>query len=208
MPDENPLLRVRARDGSVTLMFAKPVTWVPMSAEQTRKLGTMLLKKADEIDPPAKKKRTRPQPVNPPSLPSWLSQEVWDRWVAHRIEIKEPMTFSMMAANIRTMERLWKAGQNIEAVIDQSIAGGYQGLFPLKDVPAANVAQQPTNYTAPVPDNKRCVRCAGTGHWYPNGFGGGVAPCREHQWADDEPQPAPAETVVAIESYLRKVAMK
>lgn len=66
------------------------------------------------------------------SLPDWLPTEVWERWKTHRKEIKHPLTPQTIVAQIRQLDNLRGRGQLPESVIEQSIAGGWQGLFELK----------------------------------------------------------------------------
>ena len=71
------------------------------------------------------------------SVPS-LDHDVWQRWVAYRKEIGKPLrSISLTAAAIE----LAKYGLNQAAVVEQSIAQGWQGLFPLKQAgkPAKDV---------------------------------------------------------------------
>jgi hypothetical protein len=64
----------------------------------------------------------------PLSVPS-LDHDVWQRWVAYRKEIGKPLrSISLTAAAIE----LAKYGANQSAVVEQSIAQGWQGLFPMK----------------------------------------------------------------------------
>ena len=58
-----------------------------------------------------------------------LNEEVWQRWVAYRKSIGKPIRpVSLNAAAVD----LAKYGVNQAAVVKQSIAQGWQGLFPLK----------------------------------------------------------------------------
>lgn len=119
------------------------------------------------------------------------------------------MSASMMLACLRRLEKFKIAGQDVEAVIDQSIAGGYQGFFEVGGVIGEVPRQQPATAPQMSKDDRICVKCRNTGHWYPGGPGKGVAPCRQHEYeiADTEPEPPTSETVTAIKDYVRKVAM-
>jgi hypothetical protein len=58
-----------------------------------------------------------------------LDIEAWDRWVAYRKAIKKPLKeVSMHAAALK----LSRYGADQAAVVEQSIAGQWQGLFDLK----------------------------------------------------------------------------
>ncbi len=53
---------------------------------------------------------------------------------AHRTKIKKPMTERAEALMIAKLEKIWtEHGHEPGAVIDQSIAAGWAGVFPLKD---------------------------------------------------------------------------
>jgi hypothetical protein len=68
------------------------------------------------------------QPEVPVSVPG-LNEEVWQRWVAYRKSIGKPLRpVSLNAAAVD----LAKHGANQAAVVEQSVAQGWQGLFPLK----------------------------------------------------------------------------
>ena len=63
-------------------------------------------------------------------LPEGLDREAWDRWVAYRREIRKPLK----AASIPSAQKkLLAFGGDQAAVVEQSIANGWQGLFELKD---------------------------------------------------------------------------
>lgn len=60
-----------------------------------------------------------------------LDVEAWERWLQYRKAIKKPLKpVSYEAAQ----KRLAAFGYQQAAVVEQSIANGWQGLFPLKDV--------------------------------------------------------------------------
>lgn len=78
------------------------------------------------------KKNGAVAPVAQPEVPlsvSGLNEEVWQRWVAYRKSIGKPLRpVSLNAAAVD----LAKHGANQAAVVEQSVAQGWQGLFPLK----------------------------------------------------------------------------
>ena len=64
-----------------------------------------------------------------PAYPDGLDVSAWDRWVAYRKGIGKPLKpVSWPAA----MQAMAKHGQHQTAVVDQSIAAGWQGLFDIK----------------------------------------------------------------------------
>jgi DNA-binding transcriptional ArsR family regulator len=76
-------------------------------------------------------------------LPGWLSRETWTEFVEHRRESKKPLTERAAKANIRKLSELRSKGQDPRAVIDQTIAGGWTGLFDVKTSRKAPKAQAP-----------------------------------------------------------------
>lgn len=70
-------------------------------------------------------------------LPEWLDREDWQRWCTDRKERRKPVTEEGAKAQLRKLDEYRQQGHKPGAVIDHSIAGGYQGLF----APAVNRAQ-------------------------------------------------------------------
>lgn len=64
------------------------------------------------------------------NLPEWLPRESWLAWVADRKERRKPITQRAAEGQIRILERYRAQGHAPATVIDNSIAIGYQGLFP------------------------------------------------------------------------------
>lgn len=61
-----------------------------------------------------------------------LDEAAWGRWVAYRKAIRKPIK----EASEHAMKlKLSRFGADQDAVVEQSIANQYQGLFPLKDKP-------------------------------------------------------------------------
>lgn len=65
-------------------------------------------------------------------LPEWLPRESWLAWVADRKERRKPITQRAAEAQIKTLDGYRAEGHTPAAVIANSIAAGYQGLFPPK----------------------------------------------------------------------------
>jgi DNA-binding transcriptional MocR family regulator len=73
-------------------------------------------------------KRTRVMiPDEPP--PSNLNVEAWHRWEQYRKQIRKPI---QPASKLAAQRKLAAFGTDQAAVVEQSIADGYQGLFALK----------------------------------------------------------------------------
>jgi hypothetical protein len=61
--------------------------------------------------------------------PSNLNVEAWHRWEQYRREIRKPIKPASLAAAQRQLAGF---GSDQGAVVEQSIANGWQGLFALK----------------------------------------------------------------------------
>lgn len=197
MSENPPSLRIRARDGTVTLIFRDLTALFPMDAGQTRKLAAMLLLKADIIDPPSKAKAQRGSRIDP----DWQPDAVLIAWTAEkRPDINIPVTRDGFVD-------FWvgKAGKDGVKLDWAATWRNWCRNQKAGEIPRQQPVAAPSVL---APDAKRCLRCSGTGHWYPRGFSGGVAPCRDHEWGPDEPEAAPAEVVTKIEDYVRKVGMR
>jgi hypothetical protein len=66
--------------------------------------------------------------VEPP--PAGLDLEAWNRWAAYKREIRKPIKPASLLAAQR---KLAGFGSDQAAVVEQSVAQGWTGLFPLKD---------------------------------------------------------------------------
>lgn len=74
------------------------------------------------------------KPPNPqPALPAWLPADVWATWKRHRKAIRKPMTTDAEALSIRELDKLRADGYAPQAVIENAILKGWQGLYPPKD---------------------------------------------------------------------------
>ncbi len=80
--------------------------------------------------------------VNQTAPVAGLNPTAWDTWVSYRTEIKKPLRpVSILAAK----KALAAYGDDQEAVVQQSIANGYQGLVPLKSGGNNGTRQQVDN---------------------------------------------------------------
>jgi hypothetical protein len=78
-----------------------------------------------------------PSSLNPESslrevepLPAGLDLEAWNRWATYKREIRKPIKPASLLAAQR---KLAGFGSDQAAVVEQSVAQGWTGLFPLKD---------------------------------------------------------------------------
>jgi|SRR5882672_4426631 len=67
-------------------------------------------------------------------LPDWLPKETWNAFIEMRKEMgaKHKATEHAQVLLIKKLDRMRKEGQDIEAVINESIMRSWTGLFPLK----------------------------------------------------------------------------
>lgn len=72
-----------------------------------------------------------------------LNEKAWETWEAYRREIRKPIKPASMLAAQRKLAG-FGAGQ--AAVVEQSIANGWQGIFPLKPANGAPETQKLTRY--------------------------------------------------------------
>lgn len=65
-------------------------------------------------------------------LPDWLPSETWQMWVRNRKQAKRPITEDGAKLQLRNLGNYREEGQDPVAVIENAIANGWQGLFPLR----------------------------------------------------------------------------
>lgn len=65
-------------------------------------------------------------------------RESWIDWCRYRMEIRKPLTETGLRRQIRRLEGFGLEGAL--ASIDQSICGGWQGLFPAKRAPSGDTS--------------------------------------------------------------------
>jgi hypothetical protein len=80
----------------------------------------------------ARRIRTAPAAVIAFKLPEWVPADTWADFVSMRRSIRKPMTRAAMSLQIKALEKLRADGQDARAVLEQSIAASWQGLFPIK----------------------------------------------------------------------------
>jgi hypothetical protein len=105
------------------------------------------------------------QDITPPTPPSWgsararatsagadstpvkgLDTQAWERWFSYRKQIRRPLKPASIPAAQRALAAF---GVDQAAVVEQSIANGWQGLFPLKN------PNGPHTHTEPAPQRAR-----------------------------------------------------
>ncbi len=80
--------------------------------------------------PPNPRKRGNGFDASTIDLPDWLDREDWQSWVADRKARKKPVTEEGAKRQLQQLADYRVEGHLPRAVIANSIAGGYQGLFP------------------------------------------------------------------------------
>ena len=86
-------------------------------------------------EPSSKARRGRQADVAPFALPSWVPAETWADFVAMRKAMRKGMTSAAMRLQVKALDALRGQGHDPKAVLEQSIAASWQGLFPVKGVP-------------------------------------------------------------------------
>lgn len=92
--------------------------------------GKPLVPISNEPLEPSKELREPPKVA---ALPVWVPEQEWKEFVEMRQKIRAPMT---EAAKKRTLDDLWKlmnAGQDLKAVLGQSVQRGWRGVFEVKN---------------------------------------------------------------------------
>jgi hypothetical protein len=72
-------------------------------------------------------------------LPEWMPVDAWNGFIEMRKTIKKPMTDRGKELAIEKLKKLLDAGQNIEAVLNESTMNNWQGLFEIKSKPNGKV---------------------------------------------------------------------
>lgn len=91
--------------------------------------------------PPKKSKLDAQSEVLNLALPECLSFDLWAELVAHRKEIKKPFTVRAANMQLKSLAAWHAKGHDIEAIIQNSISNGYQGLFEPKGNPQGRTFQ-------------------------------------------------------------------
>ena len=85
---------------------------------------------------PLEKERSKPKaPVF--DVPSWIPIEPWEGFLEVRKRKRAPNTARAFQLIVGKLERLRAEGQDVAAVLDQSVERGWTGLFPLRQTSAA-----------------------------------------------------------------------
>jgi len=93
-------------------------------------------------------------------LPSWVPLDAWNGWLEVRKAKKTPNTERALRIALAKLDRLRLAGENVEAVIDQSTERGWTTFYPFRDTaakPSASAEQRPVEKAAPKEPEARGV---------------------------------------------------
>jgi len=99
--------------------------------------------KEEKQTPPNPRKRGNGFDASAIDLPEWLDREDWQSWVADRKDRKKPVTEEGAKRQLQQLAAYLAEGHQPSDVIANSIAGGYQGLFP----PRAQARASPSTIT-------------------------------------------------------------
>jgi hypothetical protein len=75
-------------------------------------------------------------------LPDWMPIEAWQGFVDMRRRIRAPLTARAVSMIVRRLDNLRQAGFAPEAVLDQSTANAWRGVFPLSDRTGRELANE------------------------------------------------------------------
>jgi hypothetical protein len=107
----------------------------------------------DQTKTRLEKREEAPAQIDEPKIvpPAGLDRPTWTRWLAYRQKIKKPIKPPSTEA---AQKALAAYGADQAAVVEQSIAQGWQGLFPLKRGNGAHSADEvPTRTWRPSPED-------------------------------------------------------
>lgn len=71
-------------------------------------------------------------PVRAFALPDWIREEVWKAYEEMRKKIRKPMTDRARDLIIKKLHDMKQAGQDANAVLEQSVIGSWTNVYPIK----------------------------------------------------------------------------
>ena len=66
------------------------------------------------------------------SVPDFIDQELFNKFLSMRESIKKPMSPEAIELAFRKLDRMHKAGENVSEVIEQSIMNSWQSFYPVR----------------------------------------------------------------------------
>lgn len=103
-----------------------------MSASGADKKRTREEKRRDSIPPKAPRKRGEAFDASEIELPPWVPREAWALWCADRKKRGKAITEAGARLQLKALDTYRGEGHSAQSVIEHSIAGGFQGLYPPK----------------------------------------------------------------------------
>jgi len=82
-------------------------------------------------------------PVSAFALPDWIREDVWKAYEEMRKKIRKPMTERARDLIIKKLLEMKQAGQDANAVLEQSVMSSWTGIFPIKTDTSPAGKQQP-----------------------------------------------------------------
>ncbi len=76
-------------------------------------------------------------------IPDWLPLEPWQGFIEMRKKIRKPMTSYAEKLMVKRLAALMASGQDVEAVLEQSIRNSWQDVYPLRPEQAQQPAVSP-----------------------------------------------------------------
>jgi hypothetical protein len=101
------------------------------------------------------KEQAQDEPARDDPLPDGLNPEVWQRWMDYRKQLRRPLKPVSIPAAQRELAAF---GAEQAAVVEQSVANGWQGLFALKPKSANGKPPERRIETPPTPDQVEAAR--------------------------------------------------
>lgn len=115
---------------NVQATTAKRITNTKITTESSTKSKT----------PPKAPQRGRKRKIDLPpddrpdfALPDWIPSDGWNDFVEMRAECKKPMTLRAMQLMVKKLERLRAAGEDVDAVLEQSVRNSWPDCYPVSE---------------------------------------------------------------------------
>ena len=100
----------------------------------TRSIGTERPDGSGQNDPMSNKDKNKEQDIGASAfrLPDWIKAETLQAYEEMRKKIRKPMTEKARDLIIKKLHDMKKAGQDANAVLEQSVMSSWTGIFPIK----------------------------------------------------------------------------
>lgn len=118
----------KKRSDAVSTRYTNEPTNVDSNVEQKHTHTHTHTQKNNTLNFGAEK-RAVADPVKPVVLPAWLPLESWNAFLEMRQRIRRPLTRYAQALVIKKLDKLRTQGQDVSAVLDQSVESGWLGVF-------------------------------------------------------------------------------